>query len=370
MQVSGQMIGVFPMRILPCLIWILILVALLPAQHDRCLEELAEGARALATGDYELAAFRLRAAREAAHEMPLGTIRTNLEKRIHKLMRKADPLDAACVRALTKAAKGLIRMAESYIRAKRYATAKGILLLASRLDKQLTKEPLKRVEALLEARDLTSLPAEDETKPRPSGKGKTANATFSDLEFGGGAFKGGLQNMGRGTWRPLGKNGLVSPRLVDGQTHMIVSRTRIAGDAVIKLEALIGRENGIAGFFVGFKDSGQDSLLVEVAQRGNWRWNRVHAVKWGEGFKAEELQSKPYQVKAQEKAGWVSIAIEIKGQQVRVNFGTGPAIRLDLPGKDLTGRFGIYISGNWGNRDPIVYRDLEIEPRPSAAKTP
>jgi len=351
-------------------VWILFTLATLSAQHDECLKQMAEGAKELARGDKELAAHRLRAARLAAEDMPLGTIRTELEKRIQQLMRKADPLDPACLRTRAKAAKCLIQIAESYIRAKRYATARELLELASPLNRQLTKEPLKRVDALLRARGISTLPDDGKASGSQPAKGTRSKPTFDDIEFGGGVFKGGLQNMGRGSWRPLGKNGLVSPKLVEGQTHMIVSRGRIAGDAVIKLDALIGKQDGIAGFFIGFKDSGKDSVLVEVAQRANWRWNRAYEVKWGEGLKMEELESTTYQVTPQERAAWISISMEIKGQQVRVRFGTGPDILLDLPGRDLTGRFGVFISGNWGNRDPVVFRDLKITPPPSAAKTP
>ncbi len=352
------------MRIL-LLTALLVLSAVVSAQQDLCLEELARGRKALDAGDGEKAAHRLRNARKAAAEMPLGTNRTLLEKRIKKLLHKADFLDVTRSRALTRAAKELIRVAESYIRVNRFVTAKELLVLASGLDKQLSKEPLKRAEALLEARNLDPLPAEEK-----KAKGKVDDTPLRDIEIGNGAFKGGLQYTGTGKWLSLGKHGLVSPKITDGQSHMIVSRRRISGDVILELEALIGKEDGIAGFFFGYKDSGKDCVLIEIAQRKNSRWNRAFEVKWGADFKMQELQCKPYSITPKEKAAWIPLSIQVKGQQVRVLSGTGPSLTLDLPGRDLTGRFGIYISGNWGNRDPVQFRNLEIKIPPSTGKNP
>ena len=346
------------MRIL-ILTTILVLPTVLAAQQDVCLEELAKGSKALGAGDGEKAAHRFRNARKAAAEMPLGTNRTLLEKRIKKLMHKADFLDVTRNRALTRAAKELIRVAESYLRVNRFATAKELLVLASGLDKQLTKEPLKRAEALLEARNLDSLPAEEK-----KARCKVDETPLNDIEIGNGAFKGGIQYTGTGKWLSLGKHGLVSPKITDGQSHMIVSRRRISGDVTLELEALIGKGDGIAGFFFGYKDSGKDSVLIEIAQRKNSRWNRAFEVKWGADFKMQELQCKPYSITPKEKAAWISISIRIKGHQVHVVFGTGPSLTFDLPGRDLAGRFGIYISSNWGDRDPIQFRNLEIKAPP------
>ena len=348
------------MRILFMTCILLVLPDVLSAQQDVCLEELAKGMKALGVRDGEKAAHRLRMARKAAAEMPLGTNRTLLEKRIKKLMHKADFLDVTRNRALTRAAKELIRVAESYIRVNRFATAKELLVLASGLDKQLTKEPLKRAEALLEARNLDSLPAEEK-----KARCKVDETPLNDIEIGNGAFKGGIQYTGTGKWLSLGKHGLVSPKITDGQSHMIVSRRRISGDVTLELEALIGKGDGIAGFFFGYKDSGKDSVLIEIAQRKNSRWNRAFEVKWGADFKMQELQCKPYSVTPKEKAAWISISIQVKGHKISAVFSTGPSLTLDLSGKDLTGRFGIYISGNWGNRDPVQFRNLEIKIPPS-----
>jgi len=107
-----------------------------------CQDELADGERELLAGSKERAAAHFRAAQRLADRMPADRTRRALERRISRMLRKADPSFLKRTRALKKAATGLISTARKYQRVHWYATALELLNMASAADPALADDPL------------------------------------------------------------------------------------------------------------------------------------------------------------------------------------------------------------------------------------
>jgi len=106
-------------------------------------DELASGERELQAGSEEQAAFHFRAAQRLADKLPDDRSRRLLEKRISRLLRKADPSFLKRTRASRKAAKGLISVGNKYQRIQWYETSLELMNMAAAVDPALAEQPIE-----------------------------------------------------------------------------------------------------------------------------------------------------------------------------------------------------------------------------------
>lgn len=316
-------------RALACSLAVLLAMRL-DAQEDVALRHLAQ-ARALHDGGKsEDAALLLREAKLALAKVTDAAVQRSLQKSIDALVVKVDPLAGEVLKAEETAARALLRAAKAYQARKWHRCALPFLRLAADASDKLAGKALKE-----------------------AGDGVTADPTTA--WFGEAAtFAGG------GVWK-LEQGVITSPKAGNDSLGWRTKK-ETKGPVRIAIESKTTAEPSKTSLVFGMRPSKDGDAFYVLELRHMPGFSQIRLLHKPRDADFTELALVPLTLSRAERADWVTLWAELRGDRIRVGIGDIESIEANAATKDLDGNLGVFISGDTPWKAAVAFRKLRVEP--------
>lgn len=330
----------------------------LPAQQVDPLARLQAVERLVAAGDVEGAVLELWSAEAALDPAHDDAIARSLRADLGARLAKHDPLAEQRAAARRRVAAHWIELARTYGRKKWFRTGRELLDVAARDDAEAAAKATGYFDKQLERARQAPAAAPPEPPPGPA----SLLATFEPL-------------IRAGNWQTTPEM-FASPPLAD-RTHYILSQEPQHGEHRLLVDVKLGDVAGIAAFAFGvtgaqsywFVSLEHEMLAADGPSRrdvsshlGLYRFD----AEGSEDAPAKWLAGEHATFTAAERAGWLTIEVLVRGRTIEC--GIGARARFQHTAKsDVRGGVGFVVPHNSAHREPVLFRDLRIEPLPDMA---
>lgn len=308
-----------------------LLTAALPAQEDAVLKRLAEARSLQGEGRPEDAAFALRAAQTAMQDVADPAVAKSLQKSIDALVAEVDTLAAETKKAEEAAARALLRPAKAYQAKKWNRCALAWLRLAAELSDKVAGKLLQQAGA-------------------GAGPSDPTTEWFGDAV----TFAGG------GIWQ-LEKGEITSPKVGTDTVGYRTDKTT-KGPVRIALESRTTADPSKTSIVFGMRPSknGDSYYVLELRHmKGFSQLRLLHKPANGD---FAELALQPLTLSRKERADWVELWVELRGDRIRAGCGTIETLEANAVTKDLDGGLGLFVSGDTPWKERVRFRGLRVEP--------
>lgn len=302
----------------------------LGAQEDIALKRLAEARTLHGNGRDEDAALSLRDAKTALAKVADANVQKSLQKSIDALVAKVDPLAVKALEAEEAAARALLRAAKAYQARKWQRCAVPFLRQAAELSEKVAGKALQQ-----------------------AGDGATADTTA--VWFGDAAtFSGG------GVWR-LERGVITSPQVGPDSLGWRTSKT--TKDQVrVSIESKTTAEPSKTALVFGMHPSKDGDAFYVLELRHMPGFSQLRLLHKSQDGDFKEIALLPLTMSRAERAGWVTLWVELRGDRIRAGIGDIESVEANAVTKSLDGCLGVFISGDTPWKAPISFRNLRVEP--------
>ncbi|MFO1051593.1 MAG: hypothetical protein U1F36_05225 [Planctomycetota bacterium] len=315
-----------------------------------------EAERLLQGGHREDATLLLWRARAALDAIEDRDRRELTRTGIANLLARADPLVNRHAERDKADAKDTVEFARACLRRNLPQRALALLEDALPLDRATVEPVLGYAQKQIASRR----PAKPATRPKEvDPPAKDAEPPLADRmpEF--------VPRVSYGAW-DIQKFEVRSPRL-DGDTAYLVGKAPTHEDGRISVDMLIGDVDGSAALMFGGIDASTYYIveLLHQTDDGTGRYSNLSIHRIAEN-KAIELARASFNLTPQQRAGWLTVTIEIRGRALSAGLGDRSSLRCSAP-TDPYGGVGFFVTGNSPNTAPVRFRRLLLRPLPPDA---
>ncbi len=297
-------------------------------------ERLAKAAADCDAGQAEAGAQQLRELRQDVLALAEGAKRHKLLGELSALHKRVDALEEPTRKSLDHAARGLLDQAQSYARRKWPRAALAPLEIADGLSTEIAGRKL--AQGRLAAA----------SQPR-------STRTVTQEWFGT-----GVKFLDFGQWK-VEQDAVQSPPL-GGVSVGYASSKSTGVNYLAGIEIALPSCPSRAAFVFGLKPTNQDYYVLELVHELEYSAVRVqHYVSSQNTF--DGILAKRFHMTAAERAGFVDLVVEVRTNQIRIAVGELLEAHVEAPTVDLSGRLGMFVSGNSPGKDPVVFRNLRVE---------
>lgn len=301
------------------------------AQEDVVLKQVAAARTLQGDGRPEDAAFALREAQAALAKVADVAVAKSLHKSLDPLLAEIDPLAAETTKAEELAARALLRTAKAYQAKKWHRCALPWLRLAAELSDKVAGKALQQAGEAESAVDATT-------------------AWFGDAV----TFAGG------GIWK-LDKGVVTSPKL-GNDTVGWRTKKETKGPVRIAIETRTTAEPSKTSLVFGMHPDKNGDAYYVVELRHMPGFSQLRLLHKSASGDFAELALQPLTMSRSERADWVTLWAELRGDRIRVGVGEIESLEASAATKDLDGGLGLFVSGDTPWKFSVRFRNLRVDP--------